>query len=158
MNGKFEIIAIASDHAAVRERKLLIERLKEWGILVLDEGPESEDPMFQFSDVAEQVALKVVNDSSGKTGGILMCGNGVGMSVAANKVPGARAAVCNELFTAQYAKRDAHLNILCVGARVVAPRLMEEITKVWLNQEYEGGRFDRRLALMEKMEAKYIKR
>ena len=156
MEGQFKTIAIGSDHAAITERKLLIKELESWGIKVIDKGPDAPEPPVQFSLIAESVALDVVNDKDGETGGILMCGNGVGMSVAANKVPGARAAVCNELFTAEYAKRDTKLNILTMGARVIAPRMMAEIAKVWIETEYsKEPRFAQRLGVMAEMEAKY---
>ena len=78
------------------------------------------------------------------------------MSVAANKVPGARAAVCNELFTAKFAKSDTKLNILTMGARVIAPRMMAEIAKVWIETDYSAEpRFTERLGVMAEMEAKY---
>lgn len=158
MKGEFKKIFIASDHAAIAERKLLIEELEKMGIEVVDYGPMEPTPPVQFSLQAEKVAKAVV-EGNDEVGGILMCGNGVGMSVAANKVPGARAAVCNELFTAKFAKSDTHLNILCMGARVIAPRLMSEIAKVWLETPYStGGRFDERLGIMQDMEAKYLKK
>ena len=156
MEGQFKTIAIGSDHAAIEERKLLIKELESWGIKVIDMGPDAPKPPVQFSLIAEKVALEVVNDKTGETGGILMCGNGVGMSVAANKVPGARAAVCNELFTAKFAKSDTKLNILTMGARVIAPRMMAEIAKVWIETEYsKEPRFTERLDVMAEMEAKY---
>ncbi len=155
MRGVFKKVAIASDHAAIAERLLLIEELKALGVEVIDEGPMEPNPPVQFSLQAEKVATHVVEDKEEKTGGILLCGNGVGMSIAANKVPGARAAVCNELFTAKFAKSDSHLNVLAMGARVIAPRMMAEIAKVWIETEYASGRFDERLAVMHEMESKY---
>ena len=136
---------------------ILADYLREKGVEVTVLGSKNGQDLIQFSDVAEEVALAVAGDEKEETGGILMCGNGVGMSIASNKVPGIRAALCNELFTAKYAKRDTHINILCMGARVIAPRLMEEITDVWRLQAYEGGRFDERLAKFKLMEAKYLR-
>ena len=123
MQGEFKTIAIGSDHAAFHERLFLKQQLESWGLTVIDKGPAAPEPSNQFALTAEAVALEVVGDENGQTGGILLCGNGVGMSIAANKIPGVRAAVCNELFTAAYAKRDAWLNVLTMGARVIAPRL-----------------------------------
>lgn len=154
--GIFKKIIIGSDHAAIETKRNLVAFLESEGIEVIDKGPNTSDSSLQFSDVVEEVALEVSKDSKDEIGGILICGNGVGMSVAANKIPGIRAGVCNELFTAKYAKRDVHLNVLCMGARIIGERLMQEITQTWIEQEYGDGRFARRVILMEEMASKYI--
>lgn len=156
MQGNFKKVVIGSDHAAVAERVRLAAHLRDRGIEVTEVGPQPGESC-QYSDVAETVALQVAGDESGTTGGILVCGNGVGMSISANKVRGARAAVCNELFTARYAKRDSHMNILCMGSRIIASRLMREITDVWLEQPYGEGRYAERLAIMLEMEDRHLR-
>lgn len=147
-------IAIGSDHAAFKAKKYLIEELQSWGIEVVDVGPDADDKPVEYVPIAESVALKVANNEV--DGGILMCGTGVGMSVAANKIPGIRASVVNDLFTAQYAKSDVNLNVLCMGARVISERIIMEITKKWIETPFTGGRFIPRIAKLHEMEAKYL--
>jgi RpiB/LacA/LacB family sugar-phosphate isomerase len=78
------------------------------------------------------------------------------MSVAANKIPGIRASVVNDLFTAQYSKSDVNLNVLCMGARVISERIIMEITKKWIETPFTGGRFIPRIAQLHEMESKYL--
>lgn len=147
-------IAIGSDHAGFQAKKNLIETLKSWDIEVVDVGPESDENPVEYVPIAESVALKVANNEV--DGGILMCGTGVGMSVAANKIPGIRASVVNDLFTAQYSKSDVNLNVLCMGARVISERIIMEITKKWIETPFTGGRFIPRIAQLHDMESKYL--
>lgn len=147
-------IAIGSDHAGFQAKKNLIEELKSWGIEVMDVGPSTDEVPVEYVPIAESVALKVANNEV--DGGILLCGTGVGMSVAANKIPGIRAAVVNDLFSAQYAKSDVNLNVLCMGARVISERIIMEITKKWVDTEFTGGRFIPRIAQLHEMESKYF--
>ncbi|MFZ7134682.1 MAG: RpiB/LacA/LacB family sugar-phosphate isomerase [Eubacteriales bacterium] len=147
-------IAIGSDHAGYQGKKNLIEHLKSWGIEVDDAGPDTDEVPAEYVPIAEAVALKVVNGEV--DGGILLCGTGVGMSVAANKIPGIRASVVNDLFTAQYAKSDVNLNVLCMGARVISDRIIMEITKKWIDTRFTGGRFIPRIAQLHHMESKYL--
>ncbi|SHE40404.1 RpiB/LacA/LacB family sugar-phosphate isomerase [Alkalibacter saccharofermentans] len=147
-------IAIGSDHAAFQAKINLIEILKSWDIEVVDVGPDSGENPVEYVPIAESVALKVANKEV--DGGILMCGTGVGMSVAANKIPGIRASVVNDLFTAQYSKSDVDLNVLCMGARVISERIIMEITKKWIETPFTGGRFIPRIAQLHDMESKYL--
>jgi len=147
-------IAIGSDHAAFQAKINLIEILKSWDIEVVDVGPDSDENPVEYVPIAESVALKVANKEV--DGGILMCGTGVGMSVAANKIPGIRASVVNDLFTAQYSKSDVDLNVLCMGARVISERIIMEITKKWIETPFTGGRFIPRIAQLHDMESKYL--
>lgn len=149
-------VAIGCDHTAIEAKNELILFLKEIGITVIDEGNSDDNQGILFLNIAERTALKVQQDKKHSTGGILICGNGVGMAIAANKIPGIRAAVCNELYTAQYAKRDMHLNVLCMGVRIISVHLMKEIIKVWLKQENGDGRFAKRVEALMKMEQRYL--
>jgi len=147
-------IAIGSDHAGFQAKKNLIETLKSWDIEVIDVGPDSDENPVEYVPIAESVALKVANDEV--DGGILMCGTCVGMSVAANKIPGIRASVVNDWFTAQYSKSDVNLNVLCMGARVISERIIMEITKKWIETPFTGGWFIQRIAQLHEMESKYL--
>lgn len=149
-------IVIGSDHAAFKAKEYLKGELESWGIEVIDVGPTTDEKPVEYVPVAEAVALKVANEEV--DGGILMCGTGVGMSVAANKIPGIRASVCNDLFSGQYAKSDVNLNVLCMGARVISERIIMEITKKWIETPFTGGRFIPRIAQLHDMEAKYLKK
>ncbi|HCX65917.1 MAG TPA: ribose-5-phosphate isomerase [Eubacteriaceae bacterium] len=148
-------IAIGSDHAAFQAKQNLIKELAELGIEAVDAGPQSDENPVEYVPIAETVALKVKNKEV--DGGILMCGTGVGMSIAANKIPGIRASVVNDLFTAQYAKSDVDINVLCMGARVISERMILEITKKWIETPFTGGRFIPRIEQLHTMEAKYHK-
>ncbi|HWH69404.1 MAG TPA: RpiB/LacA/LacB family sugar-phosphate isomerase, partial [Candidatus Sulfotelmatobacter sp.] len=86
--------------------------------------------------------------------GILICGTGIGMSIAANKVPGIRAALCNEIFSAKMARNHNDANILCIGARVVGPGVAQEIVKAYFTSGFEGGRHARRVEKLNLLDAR----
>lgn len=134
-------IYIGSDHAGYQLKEYLKEQLDARDYEVIDvgtDGPESVDyPDYAFA-VARQVA-------GGKGVGILVCGTGIGMSIAANKVRGVRAACCSTIFEATMARRHNNANVLCVGSRVVGAEHALAITLEFLNNPFEGGRHERRL-------------
>ncbi len=143
-------LAVGADHAGFDLKEDIKSFLVKLGHEVLDVGTYCGKEPFDYTGPAAQVGWAV---SRGECrGGVLICGTGVGMSVAANKLPGIRAAVCNELFTARLAKRDVDLNVLCLGGRILAPRLAQEIVAAWLDEEFEGGRFLTRLANLDQLE------
>ena len=104
-------------------------------------------------------ALKVAEEvSQGKADlGIILCGTGIGISIAANKVKGIRAAVAHDLFTAEMCKRHNNANILAMGGRVISPDLAKQMVKIWLESEFEGGRHTNRLNKIAAIEQKYFK-
>lgn len=131
-------IPIAGDHAAPELKKLLIERITKSvpGIEFDDLGPPNEDRV-DYPDYAEKVATLV---SSGKAArGILICGSGIGMAIAANKFPGVRAAVVETVEAARLSRDHNDANILCIGARLVAPDTATEIVRTWLTTPFSGG-------------------
>ena len=135
-------IIIGCDHAAVGLKNILVDYLRSIGIEVNDVGthtPESVD----YPDIANQVAGAVSDGTYER--GILLCGTGLGMSMVANKHPYVRAALCNDLFSAQLSRLHNDANILVMGGRVIGDVLAIEIVKAWLNTPYEGGRHQRRL-------------
>jgi len=139
-------IAIGADHAGVVLKDTIVAFLKEHGHEVVDKGtngPDSVDYPNFAKDVAGAVAAGEVER------GILICGTGVGMSMTANKVKGIRASLCNDLYTAKYSRLHNDANVLCMGARLTGPGLACDITDVWLTTEYEGGRHDRRVKMIE---------
>jgi ribose 5-phosphate isomerase B len=143
-------LSIGSDHAGYQMKEGLKKFLESKSIEVIDCGPDTDAVPAEYVLIARETSLKVSNKEVDS--GILICGTGVGMSIAANKVPGIRAAVCNELFTAKYSKSDVNLNMLCMGARVISQRMAEEIATVWLETEFTGGRFIPRIQKVSDLE------
>lgn len=143
-------ISLGSDHAGYEMKEKLKQFLVDRSIEIIDCGPDTGDKPVEYVPIARNVAQKA---ASGETaGGILICGTGMGMSIAANKVPGIRAGLCNELFTVKYAKSDVNINVLCMGSRVISQRMAEEITALWLETPFTGGRFIPRLQQLKNLE------
>ena len=144
-------IGIGNDHSALEMKAEIIEFLKEKGHEVTDYGtnsPESCDYPVYGEIVARAVASGEVEQ------GILICGTGLGISLAANKVKGIRAAVCSEPSTAKLARAHNNCNILAFGARVVGPELAKMMVDTWLSTEFEGGRHQKRVDLIMAIEDK----
>ncbi len=142
-------IAIGSDHNGVALKEALLQGVLQ-GHAVRDFGvftPESVD----YPDIAFAVAHAVASGEYER--GILICGTGIGMAIAANKVKGIRAAPCSDVYSAKMSRRDNDANILCLGGRVVGPGLAAEIVTVWLNEPFAGGRHARRLEKIRAQEA-----
>jgi ribose 5-phosphate isomerase B len=135
-------IAIASDHAGFPLKSLLIEHLTAGGHEVLDLGTDSEASV-DYPPFCAAAARAVVRGEADR--GIVLGGSGQGEQIAANKVHGARAALCNDLFTARLGRQHNDANVLAMGGRIVAPGLAYEILAVFLETEFEGGRHTRRL-------------
>mgnify|MGYP000719906325 FL=1 len=144
-------IGIGNDHSALELKAEIIEFLKEKGHEVVDFGTDSSEscdyPKYGEA-VGRAVAAKEVDC------GILICGTGLGISLAANKVKGVRAAVCSEPFTAKMSRAHNNCNVLAFGARVVGAELAKMIVDVWLNTEFEGGRHQRRVDMIMEIEDK----
>lgn len=139
-------VAIGSDHGGFRYKESIIDYLKVRDIEYIDVGtykPESCD----YPEIARKVAELV---TSGKVDrGILVCGTGIGMSIAANKVHGIRAALCPDTYSARVSRAHNNANILCLGERVIGEHLALDITDIWLKTGFEGGRHKRRVDIIE---------
>src|SRR3954470_11898398 len=135
-------VSIGSDHAGFLLKQHFIQVLGEWGHEVIDCGTDSEEPVDYPAFCAEAARAVVRGDAER---GIVIGGSGQGEQLAANKVRGARAALCNDLFTAKFARLHNDANVLSMGARVVGTGLAEEILKTWFETEFEGGRHERRV-------------
>jgi ribose 5-phosphate isomerase B len=133
---------IGTDHAGFEVKPFVIEYLQKKGIEVEDLGCYSNESV-DYPDYAHKVAEAVLANPGTK--GILICGSGIGMSLAANKHKGIRAALCHDYYTAAMARRHNDANILCFGARIVGLGEIESILEGWLNNEFEGGRHERRV-------------
>ena len=142
-------IVLANDHSAVDMKKEILAHLEEKGYQVIDIGtnsPESCDyPVF-----GERAGKMVASGEADL--GILICGTGVGISLAANKVKGVRACVCSEPYTAKLSRMHNNSNVLAFGARVVGDELAKMIVKEWLDAEFEGGRHQRRVDMLMEIE------
>jgi ribose 5-phosphate isomerase B len=130
-------ILIASDHAGVAERKLLVEHLRKGGHAVTDLGPETEASV-DYPDFAAKVARGVAAGEADR--GVLICGTGMGMAMAANKVHGIRAAVLHDEYGADMARRHNDANVACYGARTHCVHAMIRLTDRFLSAPFEGGR------------------
>jgi len=146
-------IAIGSDHAGFALKRELMEHLTVLGHEVEDVGSHSEEPS-DYPAICAAVG-RLVRDGRAERG-IVLGGSGQGEQIAANKVRGVRAALCNDLFTARLSREHNDANVLAMGGRIVAPGLAREILQVWLATGFEGGRHRRRveqIAEIEKEEA-----
>lgn len=144
-------IGIGNDHSALEMKKEIIAFLEEKGHEVVDYGTNSAESC-DYPVYGEIVARAVATGEVEQ--GILICGTGLGISLAANKVKGIRAAVCSEPFTAKMARAHNNCNILAFGARVVGPELAKMIVETWLDTDFEGGRHQRRVDLIMEIENK----
>ncbi|WP_413723971.1 ribose 5-phosphate isomerase B [Sodalis sp. RH16] len=129
-------IAIGADDAAIELKDVLVKFLQDRQIPVTDFTGKSEGET--YPDVAFQVASAIRDEKHQR--GILLCGTGIGMSIVANKVPGVRAALCHDTYSAQRARKSNDAQIITLGARVIGPELAKSIIESWLGSEFEGGR------------------
>jgi ribose 5-phosphate isomerase B len=130
-------IAIAADHAGYAAKEEIKAVIKSMGHEVLDQGTNS-DASVDYPDYAEKVARAVVGGKADR--GVLICGTGIGMSIAANKVDGIRAALITDEKTADLSRRHNDANVFCAGSRITSVVKIAECLKVWLQTEFEGGR------------------
>ena len=142
-------IAIGADHAGFALKQHLIGTLKRLGHDVDDRGTHSEAPV-DYPDICANVGRLVASRTADR--GIVIGGSGQGEQIAANKVPGIRAALCNELYTAKMSRLHNDANVLAMGGRIVAPGLADEIVTTWLNTSFEGGRHQRRIEQIAALE------
>lgn len=139
-------IAIGSDHAGFDLKEVLITYLKNKGIKVKDCGTCSKESV-DYPDYAKKVSLSIISKESEL--GILICGTGIGISIAANKIKGIRAALCHDAFTAKMSKLHNNANILAMGANVIGVEVAKDMVDIWLSSEFEGGRHERRINKLE---------
>lgn len=142
-------VAIASDHGGINLRGEIMKLMDEMGIEYQDFGCECATSV-DYPDYALPVAQKVASGEFDK--GILICGTGIGMSIAANKVSGIRCALVHDVFSAMATRQHNDSNILAMGERVIGPGLAREIAKTWLSTEFEGGRHQKRIDLIMNIE------
>ncbi|MEM9186286.1 MAG: ribose 5-phosphate isomerase B [Planctomycetota bacterium] len=142
-------IAVGSDHRGYHLKEKIVAFLKDAGHTVDDAGATGDESV-DYPDYASIVAKRVSEGDLDR--GVLICGTGIGMAIAANKFPGVRAAPCNDEVTAEISRRHNDLNVLCLSADLLSPRAVEQMVDVWVNTEFEGGRHARRLEKISTIE------
>lgn len=141
--------AIGNDHTGVALKELIKKHLEEKGETVKDFGTESTTAS-NYPDIAETVANAVASGECERA--ILICGTGLGMSIAANKVHGIRAVCCSDAFSAKMSKEHNNANVLCFGARVVGTETAKMLVDAWYDTEFQGGRHQARIDMMMDIE------
>lgn len=142
-------IAIASDHRGVKIKNRLVQSLQASGYEMLDQGTESDQPV-DYPDYARVVAEKVSRGDAEL--GILICGTGIGMSIAANKFEGVRAASCYDEVMVEMSRRHNNVNVLCLPADLIGDRPVDDLVKMWLKTEFDGGRHLQRIEKITALE------
>ena len=143
-------VAIGSDHNGFEEKKALVEYLLSRGEEVEDVGPSELDPDDDYPDFAARVGRLVSDGACEK--GVLICGTGIGMSLAANKFAGVRAAVCNDENAVELSRAHNNANVLCMGGKTIDAPQMVNLTRIFLDTEAEGGRHRRRIEKIARIE------
>ena len=145
-------VAVAFDHRGVKLRERVLEVLGELGHEGVDLGADAPQPRVDYPDKAREIGEAVLAGSAER--GVLVCGSGVGASVAANKLPGIRAAICHDVYSAHQGVEHDDMNILCLGSEVVGPELAADLVRAFLDARFDGGeRYRKRLEKIEDMEA-----
>ena len=147
-------IAIGCDEAGCGLKHIIIDLLHKEGIEVTDEGCR-DDEVVLYPNIAERVANIVADGEADR--GILICGTGIGMAMAANKVKGIRAAVCHDPFSTERSRKSNDAQIMCMGARVIGPELAKMLVKLWLTCDFAGGGSAPKVEAIKQMEEKYFK-
>ena len=148
-------VAIGADHAGFPLKQVLVTHVTQLGHQALDLGTDSEAPV-DYPESAEAVAMALTSGRADR--GLLVCGSGAGVSIAANKVPGIRAAVCHDTYSAHQAVEHDDMNVLCIGARIVGPALAYEIVTAFLGAVFSGeDRHRRRLNQVLAIERRHTK-
>jgi ribose 5-phosphate isomerase B len=147
-------IAIGSDHRGYDVKRRVITVLQNLGHEVIDAGPHGRDSV-DYPDFAFEVATAVGEGRAER--GILICGTGIGMCIAANKVRGVRAAPCHDSITAEMSRRHNDANVLCLSADLLGEELIDRMVRIWLETEFESGRHARRVEKITRFETDHGK-
>ena len=145
-------IALGADHAGLQLKEALKGWLIEHGYQVVDHGTHSAESV-DYPDYAAQVAEAVADHKVER--GVLVCGTGIGMTIAANKVPGVRAALCSDIYTARMSREHNDANVLTLGGRLMGPEMALDILKMWLETDFAGDRHRRRIGKIADLERRH---
>jgi ribose 5-phosphate isomerase B len=144
-------IAVAFDHRGVHLREVVLETVRELGHEALDLGTDTDAVRIDYPDKAREVGEAILSGDAER--GILVCGSGVGASVAACKLAGIRAAICHDVYSAHQGVEHDDMNVLCLGSEVIGPSLANELIGAFLRAEFDGGeRYVKRLQKIQDME------
>jgi ribose 5-phosphate isomerase B len=144
-------VAVAFDHRGVKLRERLLEELAALGHDAVDLGARTSEPKVDYPDKAREVGEAIRGGEAERA--VLVCGSGVGAAVAANKLPGIRAAICHDTYSAHQGVEHDDMNVLCLGSEVVGAEMAAELARAFLNARFDGGeRYVRRLEKIEEME------
>ena len=148
---------MGSDHGGVELRAVLVGALREWGVEVISEtGPSAASERVDYPDVAVAVCERVLHDrraGAHDVYGLLICGTGQGIGMAANKVPGIRAGIVADGFSAQMIRAHNDANVICLGERVLGTELAKHLLRCFIDAEFEGGRHAQRVALIDAIDS-----
>jgi ribose 5-phosphate isomerase B len=144
-------VGIGSDHRGLQQRVWAAGAIRNTGAEPVDFGTHSTESV-DYPDIAVEVARAVASGTIQR--GVLICGTGIGVSIAANKVAGVRAAVCHDLHTAEMSRRHNDANVLCLPGDALDQQQLEAIVKLWLETDFEGGRHARRVEKLRELDAK----
>lgn len=139
-------IAVVSDHAGFELKESIKEYLESLSHEVIDCGTFSKDSV-DYPDFADVAAKKILGGSAER--GVFICGTGIGISIAANRHKGIRAALCTDIYSARLSRQHNNANVLAMGANIVALPLAKEMINVWLSESFEGGRHERRVCKLD---------
>ncbi len=146
-------VVLGCDHAGFEMKQKILAHVAEIGHQVLDVGTDGNAPV-DYPDYAEAVAMAIISGEAER--GILICGSGVGAAIAANKIPGIRAATCHDSYSAHQGVEHDNINVLVLGARVIGPELAYDLVWMFLGAKFSGeARHQRRLAKLQELEKKY---
>jgi len=145
-------IAIGSDHGGFELKQYIKEYFDKKGIEYMDYGTDSSEESVDYPEFGEKVGNAIKSGECDR--GIVVCGTGIGISIAANKVPGIRCALCSDCYSARMSREHNNANILALGGRVVGKDLALEIVETWIKAEFQGGRHERRVNKISEIENK----
>jgi len=144
-------VAVAFDHRGVKLRERLLEVLAALGHEAVDLGTDKPEPRIDYPDKAREVGEAIRGGEAERA--LLVCGSGVGASIAANKLPGIRAAICHDIYSAHQGVEHDDMNVLCLGSEVIGAELAADLARAFLEARFDGGdRYLRRLEKIEEME------
>jgi ribose 5-phosphate isomerase B len=144
-------VAVAFDHRGVKLRERLLEELAALGHETVDLGTDKAEPRIDYPDKAREVGEAIRSGDAERA--LLVCGSGVGASIAANKLAGIRAAICHDVYSAHQGVEHDDMNVLCLGSEVIGAELAADLARAFLGAQFDGGeRYVRRLEKIEEME------
>src|SRR5580765_1189661 len=141
-------VAVAFDHRGVKLRERVLEELVTLGHDIVDLGTDTDAVRIDYPDKAREIGETLLSGDAER--GVLVCGSGVGASVAASKIAGIRAAICHDLYSAHQAVEHDDMNVLCIGSEIIGPSVARELVEVFLAAEFDGG--ERYVARLRKVE------